>query len=333
MLGAVGIRRLVGRALGAAALVLLLAAGTASAAAPAGPRLAVIKHTWNPSRATLLTVDPHGRAPVRLAGGQEKYGPVDSLLVAPLSWRPDGAEVAYTGEFSFFLAGVDGSGARRVNAASAEVPVFAPDGHTVAFRRFREGGEAIWTIDLASGEQRQLTPSRRGLYYFASSFSPDGTTLLATRFDRDRSRGQEPVALNLSTGGVTRLLGDGYGPVYSPDGSKIALLREVGKPQSGGEEGGSWRATDLFVLHPASGSLRRLTRTPSKEELFPSWDPSGERIVFTRFRGSHYEWANSIVQINADGTCETEVLARKRTVFYGAAWQPGPGREAGRIDC
>ena len=64
-----------------------------------------------------------------------------------------------------------------------------------------------------------------------------------------------------------------------------------------------------------------------------SWDPSGQRLAFDRYRGDHYEWANSILEINADGSCETEVLAKKRTIFYGAAWQPGPGREAGRIGC
>lgn len=332
MLGAFGMRGAIRGALGAAALALLLTAGIASAAAPAGPRLGVIKVTWKPRRATLLTVNPRGGEPKRLAGGQEENGPVDSILIAPLSWRPDGAEVAYTGLGDFWLAGADGSGAHRVNAAAAESPVFAPDGHTVAFTRFGRPGNTIWTIDLLTGEQIQLTPSRRGLDYIATSFSPDGATLLATRFDSHRSGEAEPVALHLNTGGVTRLRADGLEPVYSPDGSRIALMREVGKPQRG-EGGGDWRAADLFVLDPANGSLRRLTRTPRKEELFPSWDPSGERIAFTRYRGSHYEWADSIVQINADGSCETEVLAKRRTVFYGAAWQPGPGREAGRIDC
>jgi Tol biopolymer transport system component len=180
-----------------------------------------------------------------------------------------------------------------------------------------------WTIDLASGAQRQLTPSRRGLQYYSSSFSPDGTTLLATRIDAQRAGQTELMALHLDTGGATRVLADGFAPYYSPDGSKIAFLREVGNPP----------ASDLFVLNVASGSLRRLTHTPHKDELFASWDPSGERIAFARFRRRHYEWANSIVEINPDGTCETEILSQKRTVFYGPAWQPGPGREAGRIEC
>jgi dipeptidyl aminopeptidase/acylaminoacyl peptidase len=318
----IGMRRLIRRTLGAGALALLLAAGVATATAPEGPRLAVVKETRNPNRITLLTVDPHGKAPMRLAGGQKRYSPLAGF--GRLAWRPDGAEVAVPGIDSIFLAKADGSGASELNIAGAERPVFAPDGHTLSFTRTGLGEAVAWTIDLASGAQRQLTPSRRGLKYFSSSFSPDGTTLLATRIDAHRDGQTELMALHLDTGGATRVLADGFAPYYSPDGLKIAFLREVGDP----------RATDLFVLNVATGSLRQLTHTPHKDELFASWDPSGERIAFARFPRRHYEWANSIVEINADGTCETEVLAqKKRTVFYGSAWQPGPGHVAGRISC
>ncbi len=326
-----GSRRTAYRALVPLALALLLTAGAASAAEPAGPRLAVIKETRQPRRVTLLTVDPHGRAPMRIAGGQEWEGPVEAR--GQLSWRPDGSEIAYPGISSIFVAAVDGSGAHELNISGADRPVFAPDGNTLAFTRYQEGGATTWTIDLATGTQRQLTPSRRGLEYVGSSFTPDGTTLLATRSDRKRKGRRELVALHLDTGGVTRLIGNGFAPVYSPDASRVAFLREVGKKQVVREEGLSWRAADLFVLDLASRSLRRLTNTPHREEAFASWDPSGERIAFDRFRAGHFEWANSVVQINADGSCEDEVLARRRTVFVGTGWQPGPGRGAGRIRC
>lgn len=306
----------------AAVLVVLSTVGAAGAAAPAGPRLAVVKITWNPERARLLTVAPDGGDPVRLAGGQERYGPLSTFSFGPNSWRPDGGEIAFTGVVNFFLARADGGGARAINAAGAEWPVFAPDGHTVAFSRENGQEGSIWTIDLATWEQRQLTPWRRGLWYFASSFSPDGSTLLTTRVVEHRDKA-EPVALDLATGRATRLLPDGLQPVYSPDGSKIALFRKMGKRE----------INDLFVLDVAKGPARRLTRTQPGYELWASWDPSGERIAFARFRGRHFEWADSIFQINADGTCETEILSQRRTLFYGPAWQPGPGREAGRIRC
>jgi len=314
-------RRVIWWALVAAALALPSTAGVAGAAAPAGPRLAIVEETWSPRRVTLLTVDPDGNAPMRLAGGRKGGGPVEGF--GRLSWRLDGAEIAFPGVGSLFLVGADGIGIRQLNIANAARPVFAPDGRTLAFTRFVGDGATIWTIDLASGVQRQLTPSRRGLEYVSSSFSVDGTTLLATRIDAQRNGETELMALHLDTGGATRLLRHGFAPVYSPDGSKIAFFRELGDR----------RISDLFVLDLASGSLRRLTRTPHKEEVFASWDPSGERIAFARFRPRHFESANSIVQINADGTCETETLARDRTVFYAPAWQPGLGREAGRIDC
>lgn len=318
-----GVGRVIRWALVAAMSVLLLTACVAAADRPVGPRLAVVKLAWKPQRISLLTISPNGTRPLRLAGGQ-RDGPLDTITFAPLSWRPDGAEVAFTGIGEILLVRANGRGVRRLNVADAELPVFAPDGETLAFTRSRRHDEAaIWRLNLATGGQRRLTPWRRGLRYLASSFSPDGTTLLATRFDAHRDGDAEPVALQLEAGRVTRLLRDGLEPVYSPDGSKIALFRRVGHR----------RTNDLFVLDVGSGAARRLTRTPHKEEHFPSWDPSGKRIAFTRFRRANLEWANSIVQINANGTCETEVIAQRRTVFFGPAWRPGPGREAGPIDC
>ena len=200
----IGMRHLIRRALGVGAPALLLGAGVATATAPEGPRLAVVKETRNPNRVTLLTVGPDGSAPMRLAGGQARYSPLAGF--GRLAWRPDGAEVAVPGIDSIFLARADGSGARELNIAGAERPVFAPDGHTLSFTRVGRGEAAAWTIDLASGAQRRLTPSRRGLKYFSSSFSPDGTTLLATRIDAHRDGRTELMALHLDTGGATRVL-------------------------------------------------------------------------------------------------------------------------------
>ena len=74
----------------------------------------------------------------------------------------------------------------------------------------------------------------------------------------------------------------------------------------------------------------------------PSWDPSGQRLAFVRARGSTgfvpeldglFPFGNAIAQVNADGSCPVEILSLRRVALYGVAWQPGPGREAGPIDC
>jgi hypothetical protein len=40
------------------------------------------------------------------------------------------------------------------------------------------------------------------------------------------------------------------------------------------------------------------------------------------------------MEINVDGICSRKILTGgSGTALYGAAWQPGPGREAGPIVC
>lgn len=322
-------------------LALLLAAPVASATAPEGPRLAVAKFSLRPQRLELLSVDQFGAQPVRIAGGGRSTRPLPYPF-AFLSWSPDGSQLAFSGftagarggrapSLKLFLVSAEGGRPRAVAGTDGGFgPVFSPDGHTIAFTRFRERrrfeSAAIWTVDLLTGAQRRLTPWRDGLEHIASSFSPDGSTLLATRADERRTGTPEPVALRLDGGPTTRLLIDGLFPVYSPDGTEVALFRERGED------------SDLFVLDLAGGALRRLTRTPRNLELFASWDPSGERLAFIRFSSANTEAADagfgdSIVQVNADGTCPTKTLSAPRAAFYVPAWQPGPGRSPGRIAC
>ena len=112
-------------------------------------------------------------------------------------------------------------------------------------------GSSVWLVDLKSGRQRQLTPWRDGVKYQASSFSPDGSTLLATHQEDDRLLNEaEPVALQVDSGGSRRVFADGSSPLYSPDGSEIVFNR--------GFTGES--ATDGDLVISADGSnLRRLT--------------------------------------------------------------------------
>jgi Tol biopolymer transport system component len=243
----------------------------------------------------------------------------------------------------------DGSGLRTIHGTDGAIaPVYSPDGHTVAFTRFierespatvggkrhEEGfeGASIWTVDLATGAQRQLTPWRSGLKYFASSFSPDGMTLLATRED-ELTYEPQPVALKLDGSGSSRVVfNDGSEPRYSPDGSKIALTRRI--IEYGGDDGEN---TDLFIVNADGTGLRRLTRTAGRAEISPSWDPSGERLAYVRLplvrsESAPFGYSNALMQINADGTCATKVPT-PRSLFFTPAWQPGAGRGAGRIEC
>lgn len=358
-------RRVIRRALGVGVLALLLAAPVAMGAAPAGPRLAVFKLSEKPRPSGLLTVNPNGGRPLNLLRGRPSKGgwpsrPVPDIF-SPISWSSDGEKVAFSGIVGFrdgddhepirriFTVRSDGSGVRVIRGTNgATGPVLSPDGRTVAFTRFvdREttttvGGEprdefhgaSIWTADILTGAQRQLTPWQDGLSYIASSFSPDGSTLLATHEDNLLLNESEPVALKLDGSDSRRLLDDGFSPVYSPDGSRIALVRRIKEYGKDREED-----TDLYTVNADGTGVRRLTRTPGRSEFAPSWDPSGERLAYVRFSAARTEAAafgvgDALMQVNADGTCQTKVDSAPRTAFYAPVWQPGSGREAGKIEC
>jgi len=71
---------------------------------------------------------------------------------------------------------------------------------------------------------------------------------------------------------------------------------------------------------------------------FPSWDSSGQRLAFVNSLDEDpgdngLEEGNRVMAINADGTCLTKVFSNPDMTLYGAAWQPGIGREAGPISC
>lgn len=325
-------------------VALLLAVGGAMAAQPEGPRLTVVKVSAEWTRTELLTVGPDRRLPVRLAGGGEEDRPLPYPYLPP-SWSPNGAQIAFTGisrrngrgleRIGIFLVKAGGGGSRAIPKTGFGFgPLFSPDGRTIAFTRFipdeRTDPEAatIWTVDIVTGSHRRLTPQMNGLRYFATSFSPDGSTLLAMRQDDLRGGDDELVGVPLDGSDPVRLPIDGIFPVYSPDGSKIVLLRDVGD-----QEG-----HDLFVFDVTTGGLRRLTHTPQTAESSASWDPSGERIAYTRSPPANSKArakgiGSAVMQINADGSCNMKLLSASRASFFVPVWQPGTEREAGRIEC
>lgn len=354
--------RVFGRVLGAGAGVVVLLAGAALAiaAAPAGPQLAAIQLSAKPPRVELVTVTPSGDGAVRLAGGGRSSPPWLSPLMT-VAWSPDGETVAFSGIVGakqgddhepirrIFTVRADGSGLRAVRGTDGgAAPVFSPDGRTLAFtraverdtpttvggKRWKDGfeGASIWIVDLETGRQRQLTPWKDEQRYIASSFSPDGMTLLGSREDERLLQEAEPVALQVDGSGSRRLFADGGSPVFSPDGSRIAFVRSTGREGEIEEE-----SSDLWMLNADGSGVRRITRSPGAE-LLPSWDPSGERLAYLRFSVTEdeeegVEIAVALMQINADGSCPTRVIPARRTELLAAAWRPGPGRGAGRIEC
>ncbi|MDX6625007.1 MAG: TolB protein [Solirubrobacterales bacterium] len=330
-------------------IALVAGVGDAAAAAPAGPRLAVAQVGPSFLGAKVITVGPTGADRRILAGGSFKRPP---MPVGRVAWSPDGSRLVFAAMTrpparfpilkQLFLLAADGGKPRPLKGTEGGVSaVFSPDGQVIAFGKeravFKRRGDrlqfysstSIWLFDIQSGKSRQLTPWRNGLRQEPSSFSPDGSVIASTRtIDEQRP---EAIAVKLDATGSSALVpGSAEDPVFSPDGSRIAFLR--------GPQRGFGKRGDLYTARPGGEDLRRLTNTPTLNETFPTWDPSGLRLAF----GANgvissvdelFSVSGGIRAINADGTCATDLLEYDGAFLAAPAWQPGPGREAGPISC
>lgn len=333
-------------------LAVLGVAVGASAAEPEGPSLSFVRLGLKPETSELRIASADGSSRM-IAGGGLGDGPLPYRFSA-LAWTPDGAEVVFSASPGalyrdliprrqrLYVADVEAGTVRVIPGTKGALrPVMAPDGRTVAFTRVKHGfwrtaegkrrewfRASIWLVAIDGSELRRIRPWRDKGPEWPGSFSPDGRTLLVMR-------GQGNIlALNKQGKELSVVARQAWDPVYSPDGSKIALIllgEETGDPDA------PRVVADLFVMDSDGTDKVQLTET-NAIETSPSWDPSGQRIVFKRRSNAEKELAemdfgDSILEINADGTCLNKILSSPGAAFLSPTWRPGPGRRAGPIAC
>jgi Tol biopolymer transport system component len=315
----------------------------------------------------VVNVDPNGGDAVRVAGGGKRTRPLPIPFDSP-SWSGDGSTIAFTGVggkvsgtqgfetpgTQIFLVGADGAGLRAVpGTEDALGPVLSPDGRTIAFARVSErrrknghGEEKVvyrsvsaWLAHIDGSPSTQLTPWRNGLEVEPASFSPDGSTLSVGRISTRHSP-PEVMTMPLDGSPPTVIAHHATDPVYSPDGRSIAFIRPrlhvTHVKTRRGHAVRTETAASLFTMNADGSGVRRLAHARAGIDIWPSWDPSGRRLAYTHFDpdfGEAFGRGDQIVEINADGSCAKTVLRDRRAAYFGAAWQPGPGREAGPISC
>lgn len=330
----------------------------AQAASPPGPRLAFVRIIYphhSDSSSDLMTAGPAGGGRQLLTGdsvpgglasvGQFAWSPTGQMLVLTAGSAGQGSP-DFEESMDLYLIAPDGTGLHQVTSlGDAGYPVFSADGGTLYFSRF--GGKSprtlhgsIWAIGVDGSGLRQLTPDRVLVFDFPASVSPVGDELAFTRTQCDQKLrcGESARGFSLSTGAEQLIAKRAALPIYSPDGTRIALASfrdRNGRIRISEDE--SLPASELYVLNTATRHMRRLTRTKDLAEGAASWDPSGQRIAF---EGHGSNSSSRILETNADGSCKVLLFRRQiqrdhglEIDFAAPIWQPGPGREAGRIAC
>jgi len=153
----------------------------------------------------------------------------------------------------------------------ARYPVWSPDGRWIAFQYYVDEN---WHIAIVHPDGTGLRAVTRGPFDDREpSWRLDGKAII---FSSDRTRSLDLWQVNLDDGNETQITAgepDDYYPVVSPDGSRIAYVRAMGKTLSlMVEEAGKTR-----ILMSGKLAISRLY-----------WSPNGSRIsaiVYNRDRG------------------------------------------------
>ena len=219
-------------------------------------------------------------------------------------------------------------------------PAFLPTDGTLAFTVSRSpsgarsrtigqatSGTAIRVVDLSTGRHRMLTPWRSGLSFVAGSYSPDGSTLLATRSaiggtmspTSSRSTSQAVGRRRSSTrhpsGLLTRRLADRVHPrtVRTVRGA----ARDASRPAISSSRSDGSTCSGPHP-HPRTSRPGRAGTPPESASRSPrSPEETGEGNEFPAWVG----------QVNADGTC---LGALRRGVASTSTAPPGAPAPAAR---
>ena len=210
------------------------------------------------------------------------------LWLRDVKISPDGSHIAFTYKGDIFTVPASGGEATRLTSQPSydQLPVWSPDGKTIAFASDRYGNFDIFTVaaDGSSGTWKRLTYNSAS--ELPEAFTPDGKEVLfsatiqdpATSAQFPTGRMTELYAVPVS-GGATRqyLATPARNLSWAPDGKSFVYEDVKGFEDVWRKHHTSSVTRDIWRYTPATGKHERLVDRPG-EDLSPV--DAGNAIYF-----------------------------------------------------
>jgi WD40 repeat protein len=240
-------------------------------------------------------------------------------------WSPDGTRVLCLTDAVF------GGELWSIRRDGSDPRPLAPADLVVRKAYYSAGGQVLFVADDPPDPEPQYSLYRAGtttaspihLFRFPNDIqagfepvavpSPDGSRVAYTRF---RAGGEVWVA-NLD-GGTAQLISStlavSSGPVWSPDGSRIAFLAV--DTISFVSKFSTW------MVNPDGSALTRVPLPPAPGSAMGTWSPDGSRLVLSIPReNAAGDFESSIYMVRADGS-GLQRLTATSTYDVEPAWGP-----------
>lgn len=232
-------------------------------------------------------------------------GPIDVTVREGTSMSvaiaPDGRTLATDMQGSIWTLPASGGAMTRITDVfnDARQPMWSPDGRTIAFFAYRDGGYDLWAVNPDGSNQRKLTwgtfDDREPIW------SHDGTRI-AFSSDRGDALGSDYNiwVLDTRSGAITQVTkapSEDYMPTWSPDDTEIAFASSRD------------RGEGLWAINVATGVERQVRTVAGGRVDSPSWGPGGHLL--------YHVTADGRTRFEIDGAA---VTGTENVFAFPASW-------------
>jgi TolB protein len=198
------------------------------------------------------------------------------------------------GDDEIYVMEADGTNQIRLtnNRFRDRMPVWSPDGQTIAFISNQNGTADIFTMNADGTNRLQLTDD--DFYNWPPTWSPDGQFIAFVSY---RSSNSDIFVVDTNDGTVRQLTdkADASALSWSSDGSQIAFVSE--------RDSGQRRQSEIYIMNSDGSNPRRLTNNTSLE-LNPKWSADDSQIMFMREIEPYKAYQLVTVDINQTNASE-----------------------------